>query len=129
MSWVKWLGRGDEPYKLFFVLLKDKQQWEEILCLITKDGSCIVDKAQILQVSRFYTELFATEGESKEILATRRDLLQNTKVVVIDEKRRDIKRVPTREEIRKVLLSMPKGKAPGIDGMTAKVLLAHWSFI
>lgn len=36
---------------------------------------------------------------------------------------------PCEEEIRKTLLSMSGGKAPGIDGLTTEIMAFHWNTI
>lgn len=97
---------------------------------LLNDDSCIEDKDDILgEVSRFYRELFHSVGDNAEVLEARRKLLQHTSAQVIEEQREEIKQKPNVEELRKTLLSLPKGKLPGLDGMTMKVLLATWSFI
>lgn len=77
----------------------------------------------------FYASLFQTAGDSEAIQAARKELLQHTTSRVTIAQREEIKRVPTVEEIRKILLSLPKEKAQGLDGLTVEVLLASWSFI
>lgn len=59
MSCVKLLGTSDEPRKLFFTLLKAKQQRESTHRLLLEDGLWIEDEEEILkEVERFYNKLF-----------------------------------------------------------------------
>lgn len=122
---IKWLGYNDEPKKLFFTLLKAKQQQELMSILITDSGESIVGEEAILQeVARFYTTLFRSKGESTAAQEARRELLRYTTVRVIEAQWTRIEGIPTREEIRKVLRKMQKEKSPGLDGMTIEVLAA-----
>lgn len=45
------------------------------------------------------------------------------------EYQEEIEQLSTRDELRKIFQSLPKGKALGLDDMMAKTLLASWSFI
>lgn len=48
LSRIKWLGFSDKSKKLFFTLLKVKQQCELISILITNNGESIVEEDVIL---------------------------------------------------------------------------------
>lgn len=37
--------------------------------------------------------------------------------------------LPSENEIRTTLLSMPRGKAPGMDGLTKEIMVFHWNII
>lgn len=101
-----------------------------MLCLLTNNDIYIDDKGEILhEVARFYKNLFQTMRDSDEVQVARRELLQHTSARVTNKQHREIERVLDGEEVQKVLQSMSKGKAPGMDGMSAEVLLANWNFI
>lgn len=81
------------------------------------------------EVSRFYGDLFQSIGKNPVVQSTQTKLLQYITVRVIEVQLEEIKQLPSREEVREILQSLPKGKAPGLDGLTMEVLLANWSFI
>lgn len=37
--------------------------------------------------------------------------------------------IPCEDEIPRILLSMPRGKAPGMDGLTTEIMTFHWNTI
>lgn len=96
-----------------------------------KDDDTLIDnKEEILnEVSRFYGDLFQSIGKNPVVQSTQTKLLQYITVRVIEVQLEEIKQLPSREEVREILQSLPKGKAPGLDGLTMEVLLANWSFI
>lgn len=89
------MGVGDEPYALFFKLLKAKQQQETMNTLLLDDNSIIKDKEAILQeVTRFYGALFQSAGKNTEVLVARRNIPQFTIVRVIAKQQAEIERFP-----------------------------------
>lgn len=92
--------------------------------LLTKDKVCLEDEDKIFEeVTRFYAKLFQTTRESGEIQHARVELLQHTTAQVIEAKKLDIERVPIGDKIRRIAQSMPKGEAPGLEWLIAKVLM------
>lgn len=90
---MKWLGVGEKPYKLFFILLKVKQQYESTHSLL-KDNTCIEDKEEILkEIVDFYGKLFQTIGNNAKIQEARREILQFTTTRVTKVQVQDIERM------------------------------------
>lgn len=130
LYWIKWLGTGDEPYKLFFVLLKAKQLREAMNTLITDAKLIITDKEEILQeITRFYCNLFESTGNGEEAQLVRRELLCFTTTRVTEDQCQEMEREPTSNKIRKILKEMPRGKSPSLDRMTVEVLSTCWNFL
>lgn len=80
-------------------------------------------------MERFYGSLCSSSGNNNKVQAAWRELLQYTTWHVIAKHLEEIERLPTDKEIRKIVQSLPKAKAPGMDGMTTEVLQSCWSFI
>lgn len=121
MSRVKWLGTSDEPYQLFFTLLKAKQQRENMAFLITDNGEVLEDEGDILnKVSRFYEKLIKSLGFNLAIKLAREELLQFTTNKVTWEQRMEIEGPPIEEELRKIVKALPRGKSPGLDSTADK---------
>lgn len=98
--------------------------------LIIKDGSIIKDEDGILQeVARFYCHLFQTQGNSKVTQQARAKLLKYTIARVTPAQRKKSVNIPTRGELKAILMQMSKEMSPSLDGMMTKVLLACQSFI
>lgn len=85
------MGIGEEFDKVFFAILKAKQQQEAMSPLITDLGENIEDKEAILQeVHRFYRKLFKSSGNSKVTRVTKREFLKFTTQIVIATQREAI---------------------------------------
>ncbi|KAL3683823.1 hypothetical protein R1sor_001845 [Riccia sorocarpa] len=122
-SCLQWIREGEAPSKFFFNMLKAKRAKEEINLLITDDGQRIeTEKGILRELSRFYTNLFTKEPMSTEDIQLRDSVLATVPNKVTPEQNRRLCELPTEEEITDLLKSLPKGKAPGIDGMTSEVL-------
>lgn len=130
-SRIRWLGLGDASTKFFFNTVKEKHKKEQMNELRLDDGSITTDKERITQeVGRFYYKLYTPEREtSAEDMQERQEILQRCQVRLSDSARILVEAPPTKKEITDTLLSMPNNKSPGIDGLTAEVFKACWSFI
>lgn len=71
--------------------------------LLLDDNSIIEDETIILEeVTRYYKDLFQTQGESKEVQEARRELLQYTMVRISPKQKVEIEREPMEEELKKL---------------------------
>ncbi|CAI5976625.1 unnamed protein product [Closterium sp. NIES-65] len=92
---------------------------------ISYKGECFVGEREVLTAaSRYFTEAFAAqESEAKE--AWRVD---PAKVLGLPEK--ELLRAPwTEEEVRLAIRQLPKGKAPGLDGLPKEIFEENWDLL
>lgn len=120
---VKFVGENNEPKKLFFDLLKDKQQRESMHSFLIDNNVCIKDKeAIILVIADFYKNLSQSIRDNTKVLEARREILQYTTTRVSVEKKVAIKQLSTDNKIHKIIRSLSKVKASWLNGLTTKVL-------
>lgn len=104
------MGIGDEPYKLFFVLLKAKKHRENMAVLLTDNGDTLVDEGEILQeVARFYGQLFLSSRFDKATRLARREILQFMTNRVTQAQWEEMERPPTKKELRKIMSNCHEG--------------------
>jgi hypothetical protein len=130
LSRIKWLGEGEEVSKYYFKLLKAKQKRESLLLLILDDGIEITDTTKILkETTQFYARLYSAGHPSSETEQARRTLFKLPCTKVTPGEKVMLEAVPTPLEVKETLLLIPLDKSPGIDGLTAEVHRACWTFM
>ncbi|KAL3687077.1 hypothetical protein R1sor_013386 [Riccia sorocarpa] len=124
-SRIRWLNEGDSPSKFFFASFKAKQAYETISAIRLETGEMLTDERKILEhVEDTYKELYTAEPEREEFNRKREEAM-----TLIDKKLTLAQNValgemPTDELIEEVVQSLPSDRAPGLDGVTAKILVA-----
>lgn len=92
--------------------------------LLTDDDILIEDEDKNLkEIATFYKKLFQSTRDTPKVLNAQQELLQFT-TRVMDKKKVDIEQVPIKDKISKILQDLPKGKAPGLDGLTTEAIQA-----
>ncbi|KAL3701794.1 hypothetical protein R1sor_019816 [Riccia sorocarpa] len=129
-SRIKWLREGDSPSKYFFAFLKAKQSQETLSALRLESGETITGESEIQELLvGAYRALYTAEQELEEVIHMRADALQLIDKTLSQDQNRQLGEIPSEELIEDIVKSLPKDKSPGIDGVTAELLVAGWSFM
>ncbi|CAM6124136.1 unnamed protein product [Calypogeia fissa] len=124
LSRIRWLGQRDEPSRFYFKTLKAKQKRETMSELLLDNDQLITDVSSCTprrSPQRRHTNTLAWRGSnyySGHTLPSHRPNSSSS-----------MPPPPTEKELKDVLDLLPNDKAPGIDGLTAKVFKACWDFI
>ncbi|KAL3679575.1 hypothetical protein R1sor_022531 [Riccia sorocarpa] len=125
----RWLTEDDAPSRYFFVKLKARWSREKIEARQNREGDVIIDKQEVLdEIQEFYQSLFSAEEDSEERSTVRNEVVQLIDKQLTREESAEISRVPSKEEVHKVVFDMKTNKAPGLDGLTVEVLQLCWEF-
>ncbi|KAL3696088.1 hypothetical protein R1sor_010164 [Riccia sorocarpa] len=93
-------------------------------------GELVTDEDAISKlVEETYTELYTADLDTVQAETGRREALQLIDKKLTVEQNTKLGASPSEECIEEIRRSVPKDKAPGIDGVTAEVLVAGWSFM
>ncbi|KAL3691828.1 hypothetical protein R1sor_005479 [Riccia sorocarpa] len=129
-SRIKWINEGDSPSKFFFASLRAKQSYESIVTIKLDSGELITEEETVrTHVLETYEDLYTEVEDTWEQRDLREEKMQLIDKKLTAEQNRVIAAALTDELIEEVVRSLPSDKAPGIDGVTAEVLVAGWSFM
>ncbi|KAL3680548.1 hypothetical protein R1sor_023504 [Riccia sorocarpa] len=127
---IRWLQEGDAPTAFFFARYRAKMAQEKITALQLESGAIITEERDIFgAVHTAFSELYQAEEEDTLILAERREMLQLIDKRLTHQQNRAFRELPSTELIEEVIRSLPTEKAPGLDGVTAEVLVECWEFL
>ncbi|KAL3675010.1 hypothetical protein R1sor_024958 [Riccia sorocarpa] len=98
---------------------------ESISTLKTDTGEMVTEEASILKLIED-TELYRVEPENRETKVLRRQVLQLVDKKLTDQQNRKLEEQPLAELIEDIVRSLPKEKSPGLDRVTAELLVASW---
>ncbi|KAL3690009.1 hypothetical protein R1sor_016318 [Riccia sorocarpa] len=81
------------------------------------------------EIQRFYKELYKEEEESEEHLTKREEILSLVDRGLTEEQNRRLETEPDDELITEIVRELPQEKSPGLDGVTAEILVLGWDFM
>ena len=123
-SKVKWIEGGEKCTKYFLNMERLRSDRKSCKLLIRSDNSIAetLDDIMAEQVS-FYRDLYKSDPSVKFCY-------ENTTGVKLDQPTIDkLNQPPTKEELKKAVDAMAKGKSPGSDGITAEIYQELWSVL
>ncbi|KAL3700190.1 hypothetical protein R1sor_018212 [Riccia sorocarpa] len=92
-----------------------------------EEEELVTDEDHILeQIHGFYTELYTREELPNDHLQQETAILSTLEKRLTEEENLQIATEPNQEEIKRIVDLLPKGKSPGIDGVTAEVIQESW---
>ncbi|KAL3695431.1 hypothetical protein R1sor_009507 [Riccia sorocarpa] len=119
----RWIKEEDLPSNIFFAILKARRAKEDITVLQTEDGRRSTKEDDIMkEIHRFYSNLYRKEDLSDNDRRAMESVLSGIQKKASREQNQELIRIPTDTEIQELIESLPKGKAPGLDGMTPEAL-------
>lgn len=128
-SRVLWLDKGDLNTAFFRWKTRTRKSINTIDRLQRRDGTWIEEEEQLIEeIVGFYTELYGTL--SGETLSLEDDQLRELVARKVPENRRvELTRIPTDEEIKKAVWSIPDDKSPGPDGFSSFFFQNSWELV
>ncbi|CAL1354990.1 unnamed protein product [Linum trigynum] len=124
----QWLNGRDSNSRFFHSVVKTRQSKNTIKQLVTDLGEVLEDIKEIVREAlQFYKNLLGTQNmQLKRVtVETLRQLLK----LHLGDVSGDMSSLVTVGEIKKVVMSMKKGKAPEPDGYPAEFFQEHWDLI
>ena len=121
---VRWLDQGDKNTKFFHSIVKQRRAQSRIHRIKIGEGNWITSNEDIgREAVRYFSELFAAEPtDSWDVSSVIPKLLEPADIDVLE-------RVPTIEEVRRVIFSTDGDSAPGPDGYSGKFFSFAWEII
>ncbi|KAL3690932.1 hypothetical protein R1sor_004583 [Riccia sorocarpa] len=129
-EWIHHIKKRDAPTKFFFARLKAKLSQEEMSGVVDTQGRLVEEEGEVLQeVHKFYKELYTEEVETEECRTKREQILRLVDRGFTEEQNRRLEAEPDKELITEIVRDLPKEKSPGLDGVTAEILVLGWEFM
>lgn len=126
LSRVKFLGVGDKPNKLFFVLLKAKKLQESMHLLITDFEDTLKGDDNILQeVKKFALIFFRLQARIQQLNMHAHNCFDTLQCGLLLRKGKQLEVFQKEEEVRDAMKRMLANKLPRLDGMMLEVLKAY----
>ena len=128
-SRVRWLSEGDANTRVFHKSVKANLCRNVIHYLQTEEDSKIYDPCILKDmVVQFYSDLLGVENGSVTPMTV--DQIQQLHPFRCEASASvKLSAIPTDEEIRSTLFSLPKNKAPGPDGFSVEFFTSAWDLV
>jgi hypothetical protein len=117
LSSASWLRYGDTCSKTFFDFHRIRKKKALMRELETDSGTVSGQKDLSQYVTSFYTRLYTSEADSMDTVAAQELCWQNVPSRVSAEENVSLVNSLSMEEVIKAIRALPKGKAPGHDGI------------
>ena len=113
---LHWLKEGDANSKYFHAVIRGRRKRMFIHKIMVDNGGWIQEKENIArEACDYYQNIFTGKTEK-----TRDDILQCIPKLVTQEHNAELERMPTEEEVRRVVMNMNPNSAPGPNGIGEK---------
>ncbi|XP_048498172.1 uncharacterized protein LOC125496687 [Beta vulgaris subsp. vulgaris] len=123
---LKWLKCGDENTKTFYQSIKTRRMQNRIHAVHTQDGEWVNTTEGVNRAFLdFYQSLFDEKPQQKPVLST---LMAKGKMLT-EQHLRILQAQYTREDVKRVIFSIPDEKSPGADGFYSGFFKASWDLI
>ncbi len=120
LSSASWFRYGDTCSKRFFDFHRIGRKRTPLKELKTEGGDITGQEDLAHYVRSFYERLYTSEADAPGTLEAREDCLESTPSRVSDLANDELTKDLTLKEIKEAIAAMPKGKAPGSDGIPTK---------
>ncbi|KAL3686464.1 hypothetical protein R1sor_009038 [Riccia sorocarpa] len=123
----KFMAKSESNSKYYLKKFKAKTVHGRIHSLKCDDGTMLTSQSDIiLEVHRFFSQVYAKPLESDDFCREREKLLQVLQSVVSDVHSKLLTKVPSLKEFSDTLAHLPRGKASGIDEFFYDALTELW---
>ncbi|XP_010666883.1 uncharacterized protein LOC104884000 [Beta vulgaris subsp. vulgaris] len=123
---LKWLQCGDENTKIFYQALKDRRSHNRVFSIHDSKGNWVKSQDQVDEAFiSYYKELFACKEQKKPVLSVilnHGKKITNSHVQILQE-------AVTKEDIKRIMFSIPDDKSPGADGFNSKFYKHCWEYV
>jgi hypothetical protein len=117
LSASTWFRYGDTCSKKFFDFHRIGRTWTLLKELSTEEGEVKGQEDLVHYVRSYYTRLNTSEAEAPGTSEAREACWTSTPTRISTEINQELIKDLTLKEIRDAIAAMPKGKAPGCDGV------------
>lgn len=124
-SRIQWLKSGDKNTGFFHAATRQRRLINSMSVIEDDEGKKVYEEDQICNViSEYFKKIFTSNnntdfGRLSEILQCK----------VPEETNQYLTLIPSDSEIKEAAFSINSGKAPGLDGFSAKFYQAYWHII
>ncbi len=112
-----WFRYGDTCSKRFFDFHRIGRKRTLFKELTTEEGEITSQEDLAQYVRSFYTHLYTSEANAPGTLEAREDCWTSTPTRVSNKTNMELTKELTLKEVQDAISAMPKGKAPGCDGI------------
>lgn len=124
---AKLVKSGDRNASFFYRKITTHTARNRIMMLQDAEGVKITDYEQVKQIAvNFYQDLFGKKVESRSDMGFK--IKEVVKKALTQKQRKLLITEISSDEIKKVLFSMEKGKAPGPDGYSVEFFKSNWQW-
>ncbi len=121
LNTATWFMYGDTCSKKFFDFHRIGRKRTLLKELVTEDGEIKGQEDLAHYIRSFYKRLYTSEANAPGILEAREECWASTPTRISSEANQELTKDLTLGEIRDAILEMPKGKAPGCDGIPTEI--------
>ncbi len=125
LSTAKWFRYGDICFKTFFDFHRIRKK-KTLLKELKVDGGTISNQKDLSHyITKFYANLYASKVHALSTFEAQERRCENVPTWVTEAMNADMTRPLSLTEIMEAITSLPKGKAPGHDGIPTKFFQEH----
>ena len=128
-SRVRWLTVGDSNTGVFFKYVKANLQRNKIIYLLDGEDRRVYDPTAVKEMaSEYFSNLLGSENEDVDPLSVQE--IQQLQSFRCDESMASrLCTIPSVQEIKNTVFSLPYNKAPGPDGFTTEFFCSTWNVV
>ena len=126
---LHWVKVGDQNNKVFYNAVKVRETRNNIKEIQGENGLIAATQDQIKTEAERYFKDFLTVKPSDYVEWLSEELADLLDFKCAEEDKQMLTREVTKEEIKKVLFTMPSNKSPGPDGFTCEFFKETWSIV
>ncbi|XP_048491598.1 uncharacterized protein LOC125492899 [Beta vulgaris subsp. vulgaris] len=123
---LNWLKCGDENTRIFYQAIKARRRQNRIHAIHNEQGESVETHEKVSTAFLEYNKnLFTGKEQQQVVLST---LIERGKSIT-EEHKRIIMCPVTKEDVRRVMFSIPDDKAPGADGFNSCFYKKCWEIV
>lgn len=124
-SRIKWLAEGDSNTSFFHASMRMKKKNKLIERMTLEDGRTLESGAQVIEEAvSFFQEMLSA---SPTVMSS--DEFDLVKPVISMEENEILSVVPSMNEVKNSLWSIPVDRSPGPDGFSASFFVLAWDIV
>ncbi|XP_048493001.1 uncharacterized protein LOC125493579 [Beta vulgaris subsp. vulgaris] len=123
---INWLKCGDENTRVFYQAIKQRRTQNKIHAINRSDGTWVDNKRDVeVAFLEYYENLFARKEQRQQVLETLIDKGNKMTTSHVQILNREF----TKDDVKRIIFSIPDEKAPGADGFNSKFFKHCWEIV